>query len=729
MKITVRIAIFLTFLLLSRAGMGQFQFSHENLPPVANASGTLDLAWAGGLNAAQYSLADVNGDGRKDLVLFDRTNANIQTFLNQETRWEYAPLYERYFPEDLEGWMLLRDYDCDGKEDLFSRSPFGIRVFRNVSNANGPIQFELFKNIVFTEGNSGQINLQVNITDIPAIADIDSDGDLDILTFDPGLGGNVEYHQNMSLETYGTCDSLEYVRVVDSWGDFQECFCQDFAFGETCEEKNGGRILHASGKALLAIDFDDDGDKDLVYGDESCDEVQYLENIGDKDNAQIRDFSIEFPNASDPAIFSSFPASFSLDLDFDGEENLVFAPNVFTNFTGLIDFQNSNWWYVNNGSTGNPDYVLAGKNFLQEQMVDLGENAAPALGDIDGDGDYDLLVGHSRLVGTDIVHAIAVYENTGGPGNPVFEETELDYLGFSSLEFRNIQPFLYDYDQDGRTDLLISGTDNAPIKTIYFFRNSSDNGLNINTSDRDALDIDLTTGQQVTFMDADLDGTTDLLAGTTQGNLQYYRGTGGMDFELVQNDYAGIITDPSRPSLVPLAMDLNDNNEPELLSLDRSGRMRVFEDVRLSPTPEVFEDLILEETGQPLVMSSFGERTLLAAADLYNTGFPAIVMGSSQGGLYFLDNQSMDGPPVSERLSFIVYPNPTGGENNFVTIRSNRPGVFDIISTAGQTLKEDIQVPGNSDFVLDISTLPAGLYILRGRSNGFGSRSSKVIIY
>ena len=44
-------------------------------------------------------------------------------------------------------------------------------------------------------------------SDIPAIVDVDLDGDLDILTFHIG-GSNVEYHQNQSMDLYGVPDSL-----------------------------------------------------------------------------------------------------------------------------------------------------------------------------------------------------------------------------------------------------------------------------------------------------------------------------------------------------------------------------------------------------------------------------------------------------------------------------------------------------------------------------------------
>src|SRR3546814_11196040 len=63
----------------------------------------------------------------------------------------------------------------------------------------------------------------VNISwiDLPAIRDVDGDGDLDILNF--GLNGiQVEYYKNRSQELFGSCDSLNYTLETLCWGEFTE---------------------------------------------------------------------------------------------------------------------------------------------------------------------------------------------------------------------------------------------------------------------------------------------------------------------------------------------------------------------------------------------------------------------------------------------------------------------------------------------------------------------------
>src|ERR1051326_5115475 len=73
--------------------------------------------WAGGHNFVQMSATDLNFDGIKDLVVFDRTGYQgedkITTYINMGTpnqvAYVYALQYEKKFPQ-LHDWMFLIDY-------------------------------------------------------------------------------------------------------------------------------------------------------------------------------------------------------------------------------------------------------------------------------------------------------------------------------------------------------------------------------------------------------------------------------------------------------------------------------------------------------------------------------------------------------------------------------------------------------------------------------------------
>ena len=299
--------------LTSKNVSAQVTLKYDKSIPVHISDSQLSDPWAGGINAAQFGRLDLNGDSQEDLIIYDRSSNLLNTYINTGGLFIYNPDYRIYLPEDIGGWILFKDYDCDGMKDIFTNSTAGMKVYRNVGATNTEPVWDLIMDPVMTLGSSGMINLQVNITDIPGIEDIDGDGDLDVLVYNFAIGGFIRYHQNMSVENSGSCGSLDFEFVSRNWGFFEECLCHLFAFqeyGEYCEDLIPARVMHPGGKSLLLIDMDNDGDKDFLGGHEQCDEFYYFENYGTPDEAKMLDFSEEFPNAEHPANFPIFPAGF-----------------------------------------------------------------------------------------------------------------------------------------------------------------------------------------------------------------------------------------------------------------------------------------------------------------------------------------------------------------------------------------------------------------------------------
>ena len=146
------------FLLLALTGMGQ-----ERLEVRVKDETVLPFPWCGGLNACQFGRMDLNGDGKKDLIAFDRHGNRLSCFLNQggagEIFYAYAPEYAWFFPK-LTDWAIFADYDGDGREDIFTYSKgwAGMKVYRNVSTEQ--IEFELVVYPYLTSWQSGgEVNL------------------------------------------------------------------------------------------------------------------------------------------------------------------------------------------------------------------------------------------------------------------------------------------------------------------------------------------------------------------------------------------------------------------------------------------------------------------------------------------------------------------------------------------------------------------------------------------
>ena len=139
--------------------------------------------WVGGLNACQFGRMDLDGDGKKDLLVFDRHGNRLLCFLNKggdgEINYQYTTEYDEAFPK-LTDWVVFVDYDGDEKEDVFTYSSgwAGIKVFHNVS-VNGVLGFQPVKYPYLTSWQGGgEVNILATNADYPAILDIDGDGDM-----------------------------------------------------------------------------------------------------------------------------------------------------------------------------------------------------------------------------------------------------------------------------------------------------------------------------------------------------------------------------------------------------------------------------------------------------------------------------------------------------------------------------------------------------------------------
>jgi hypothetical protein len=717
--------------LLVHAAFGQepYKFRPVNHIAVEEAGSTLDLAWAGGMNSAQFGTIDLNGDDLADLCIFDRTTNKISTFINTGTDYQYAPQYEYYFPKNLNGWLVLADYDCDGRKDLFTNTTFGLKVYRNVSGDH--LSFELQEDPLMTESAGQMVNLQVSSSDIPAVVDVDGDGDLDILTFRFVTGGSIEYHQNQSMENNGDCSQLHYKMVTTNWGNFEECDCGEYVFGKTCSDP-GGRRQHAGGKSLLTLDLDHDGALEIIFGDEYCTNIAFMYNYGDSDNAMFTEAQLNFPNSLNPIDFFIFPGLFLEDVTFDGRKDLLASPGVFENFGLGVDFLHSSYLYLNDGVTGLEAFnILETNQFLQERMVELGENAAPVFMDIDGDNDEDMIIGHrGNRIGPEFYATFHLFENTGSDQDAEFTDVTDDYLNLSSSRLNALKPSYGDLDGDGRQDLLFAAADGTGQTRIYYFINKANMGFEPAGSTPEILAFDIQAGDHPHFVDVSSDGKADLLLGRRAGRLEYWRNTssgGNFTFELINAALAGITDDSFRRELVPLAADMNRDGELELITTDATGVMRIYTDyldASEAMPPQSFEQLIEPNSGQTSVGSRWGIGATLTNANL-GPGLPYLVIGSRQGGLFLLENLSEPGTSSGgDEFTMDLFPNP-GIEQ--VTFQANQNFTIRIYNSLGQLVYRDADTSTQNQLRFDSRTLNPGVYLVSGISES-GARDVKKLI-
>lgn len=113
-------------------------------------------------------------------------------------------------------------YNCDGKKDLMTWVSQGARVFKNVSQPNQSIQFQLEYPYIVADGTA---NAYVARTDHPCVADFDNDGDADMISVYI-LGSYYIYYKK-------SCKRIaQPLRYIDNGNTKQLLWSVVFGFGK-----------------------------------------------------------------------------------------------------------------------------------------------------------------------------------------------------------------------------------------------------------------------------------------------------------------------------------------------------------------------------------------------------------------------------------------------------------------------------------------------------------------
>lgn len=711
-------------LLVALQSYAQFTYTIDQSIPVDANGNTLSMPWAGGLNAAQVNTIDLNGDNKQDLVIFERTTGQVLTYLTQNNQYVYAPAYESLFPNYINQWLLLRDINCDGKKDIFTSDPFGLVAFINTTQPGQPLSWRPFNKStsnnpqpIFTIGFTGMINLKINADDLPAIDDTDGDGDLDILNMRFVSPNTVEWHRNMTKENMGKCDSMQFKRETQNWGGFEECSCGKISLpaGKTCSELlAGGRTQHTGGKALLPIDFNNDGVKDILFTEESCANLYLLNNTGTVNTPLVTSFST-FPAAA-PIALAFYPAPFYEDVTFDGIPDLLVTPNLSARNSPLIDYQRSVILLRNTGTSTVPQFTNPSNNFLQSGMIDVGDNSVPAFYDMDGDGDLDLLVSNNMRAG--LPATIAHYENVGTMSQPSFKLITDDYLFFSAINYVNIKIQFADVNGDGTTDLALTAqtNPNSAASTLFYLANSAYDRFILTDGVLKNTNFRIGNTENLLLVDVDQNGALDILLGTDTGAIEYWKnqGTAGsVNFALAKPDFLGIGNSTDRQNLAMAANDLDGDGLVDLVVANQRGEVSIYADFRSQNTAiNAVTQIVYNEVTQKYEKRNLGGNCWPTAVNLFNTNRPALVIGNTRGGLYVLKNDGgKELPPDPE---IVLYPNPiTPSKDQVLKIISDRNVKVQIYTLLGQSASAVHLVPGNQDFEINVSNLAAGMYVAR----------------
>ncbi|MDR6194391.1 T9SS type A sorting domain-containing protein [Siphonobacter sp. SORGH_AS_0500] len=748
-------ALGLLYCFISFSTSGQtFSFAFDTTAQVSIQGRTLPNAWAGGLNAPQFSKMHLNQDTVEDLVVFDRTTSKVFTFVavaqGGSYVWRYAPQYEAIFPE-MDSWMLLRDFDQDGRKDLFARHTAGVQVYRNVATSDGNFKWESAAVPLMTQGFSGKVNLQISSPDIPGIEDLDGDGDIDLVLFDPS-GNFTEYHQNMSVERTGKA-GLDFQKIGYCWGNFIKEHYGDICFNMDCNTgmshcadtsnvtNPGGRPKH-TGNTLLLWDFNGDGLKDIFFGHVTQNRIAYMPNVGTKQTAKFASADYNFPN-DHPVDFYIFPSSFAEDVTFDGKPDFISAINVYQDDQlKQINFRKSAWLYENTGTFAKPAITFRKENFLQDEMVDLGTNATTALADIDGDGDLDLLVGYAGVRSDQGYRGgIALFRNTGTPQKAHFVLETEDYLGLAAqiqskenLLITEVKVFVTDLTGDGIPDLGFTAETFVSSMIRYIPNKGSRNAaFQLNSTDLTSLPLPdgYYFGAVPVYQDVNRDGKIDVLLGTYYGSIQYHRNIGTNTqpvYQVETKTYGGLQENYLNRGFSITSADVNGDERPDLLATYSNGSMSVFNDFLNQSELKADTSAITGSIAGITSLRLSGPASI-AAGDLDNDGLPDLIAGTATGGLRFLKNKSEKLKPTPNTGSEMVkiYPNPINPYEQQLVIETDAEAQVQAYSMLGQWLGQATRVTAQR-YTLDLKGLPTGMYLIEIQTATRGKITRKVVV-
>ena len=701
----------------------------------------LSNPWVGGLTAPQWSAFDADLDGDDDLFAFDRDGSRVLMF--ERIPGEDLTLRKDWTEgwPDMVDWCLLRDYNCDGKPDIFTSHQNGIRVFTNTTQSGEGPSFDpepvtLFATFDLIGSDPSDLPVICLGMDLPAIMDHDDDGDLDIITFTETASTLYRFEGQTPCGLDLECTNRCYGMLAEA-AENNALFIGD-EFECSFNVENPGMVvsdvsrtgLHAGG-ALTSLQLEPGGPKDLVISDVTYPEaLAVVLEVGPSSLDSATHVDPTFPSNlyGDQAVnLARFPAAFHLDVDQDGVRDLLFSPNtpLETNDDESVHF------FRNTGTEEEPAWQFITNNYLQDGMVDLGRGAYPSFHDFDGDGLLDLAVANKeRYEGVDQTPAaVAVFRNAGTTTEPQFDLVDLDWIALEDFQIESPYPAFGDLDGDGDLDVLVGDE----LGRIHEFTNVAPAGawpeftLTALSIPEDGSGEAIDVGQFATpqLHDMDGDGDLDMVVGEKNGTLTLFErtsvGTWSEYISPIHGENWGNI-------LVDNLLGINGYSVPALTHTSEGLRVFVANETGtvqdFGLASDNWDDELLE-VNDAVFGGREGFRCAAAIADVDNDGLLDALVGIQNGGLLAYSSSSdtliLDAAALPA-WEWQVMPNPgrdafrwrsaqpwsgeltawsvTGRKVGHVVVQGQREGAVETTDWApGNYVIRPVLTPGNSEGV------------------------------
>lgn len=724
----IRIILLAGSILLSAALVAQSLYQISGVP-VSKGGIPLDNGWSGGFNNPVISQIDLNADNLMDLFIYDKAGWKAQAFVNigatGNPGFRYAPEYDATFPDGMQDWALTRDYDRDGVPDIFAYTGISnITVYHGRRIAGGGLAFDLVcPRLTYAFGVAGVDGVFVNADNMPVLADVDYDGDMDILSADM-TGSRINLYRNRSAELGYGADSLIYVQGDGCWGNIymnSGCGVSFFSCktGAEAPMDHGPRAPRDGGGTLYAFDYEGDHDMDVLLADMSCSTIKFFRNDGDSMNPVVTYTDTLFPSYDHSVKMPVYPAAYGADADNDGFLDMLIAPFAGNNLYLMKSEDVQCLQYYHNDGSSPPlnRFHYMGDSLITTTIMDAGTESHPVFFDYNGDGLMDMVVG--RYGRYRAWPQLALFVNTGTIDSPAYAEMATDWCGLSAFALSGAYPAFGDMDGDGHADMLI-GTQTGELD---YFRNAGTDTASFPAMTQPSwFGINVGTGAAPCIYDLNGDSLNDILVGGTSGNIRYYWNFGSRTVPLFSPD--SVVTSLGHIYMHSTPVQTLEYSSPYveeelgvlyLYTGSREGRISKY---------KVDKDSIRHGTfalvKNDVIGISPGQHSTVSIADINHDGANDYLTGNVRGGIMlFSDTHWGTGITLpngieqasSDGASVIVYPVPAAD------VLHIKPVSTDVHLSAATLYDMDGRVvalgeSNRAELTIPVGSISSGVYTL-----------------
>ncbi len=557
---------------------------------------TYAYPFLGGFNMPRPQLLDIDADGDHDLFVQEHPNAIMFFERNNAAEgpaWTWRT--DKYEALDVGEWYRFADLDGDGDFDLLAEQPFShMRYYKNVGTA-GQARFAQAADTLWDVDGAPVFSDRQNI---PNVTDIDCDGLPDL--FIGRIDGAVMRYEAVETEPTPVfevvTENFEDIRIVAQFGQ-------------------------PGMPAPAALPNIPGNNEDFMNEGPSPGQDRFAET------AQSRPEPLHGANTMTFA-----------DIDGDGDQDLFWG-----------DFFEPGLLYIENtGACARPRLRTTPVPFPPNDPLQSSGYNAPSFGDLDADGDMDLLAGvlggafnPNRTAQSNLY----MYEQRADEQFALRATRFLDQIDVGSESY----PVLVDLDADGDEDLLVSN------------KISSEDGRTAAMTYFENVDGAYHASEAPTFFPAyhyapafgDLDGDSDLdlLLGTWNDGIAWYRNDGAPDAPQFALQQRAFIRLTRGSHATPALIDIDGDNDLDLFVGETSGTINFYRNAGTTSAP-VFEFVSDEYAGIDV-----GRRSAPTFIDTDRDGDLDMIVGSEHEGLLLFRNLGDRTTPIfgeSEPLPYDV---------------------------------------------------------------------------